>query len=148
MAVEYNAMYEAERQNISVSHDDFAREIDIDYHSEKELLKKWLLSNKSWEEALTYSKAHKRNEVDSRVANEIFGQTYEKFKKNIESIYIFSEITDFYDFCPTEYYQRLVYKYRGILINSLSNRIGEVDIYKEQPVDNKMQKSFMSLFKK
>lgn len=149
MAKEYNAMIESERKEITITHDDFAKDFNFDDMSvDINLMIDYLNTKNDYEEKLVYSSTRKVNEVDTKTANDIFCDVYEKFNKKLDAVILFNEITKYYNFCPNNYYKTLAHKFRVILIDALSLRIGEVNTYKEEIVGDMVQKTFASLFKK
>lgn len=149
MAKESLNFYEAERKNIVITQDHITRDYDYDFAGEMDSLHKWFEAecNIKWENNLVYSKTRKRNEVDTRLVNEIFNATLEKFSNKVDSVQIFDAITSYYDFDAMDYYNRLAHKNRTILIKDLSIRIGDFSIHKDIKIDEtKIQKSFAKLF--
>lgn len=147
MAKEANNFYEAERKNIVISHADFSHEQEMDYVSETDELYDFLLSKKDWEAQLETSK--KFSTISTRIANDIFAACDNLFDGGIDSVKLFDVITCFYNFDPTDYYNRLGHAYRNRLLRDLTERIGKINISDDTAVgDGKVQKTFMSLLSK
>ncbi len=60
---------------------------------------------------------------NNEVANKIFGDLYGVFEATLDSVEIFNVIIEYFGFSSKEYFNKLVSKYRMILITDLSKRV-------------------------
>lgn len=147
MAKEANKFYESERKNIVISHSDLSHDQEMDYVSEIEMLNDYLLERKDWE-SLLVSGSKRQNDIDTRVANDIFTICHQKFPE-IDTVQLFDTITSFYNFDSKEYFERLGHKYRQKLLYDLTTRMGQINISNDTIIDKgKVQKSFVDVLSK
>lgn len=111
--------YEAEKPEIKVSHQDFYTEDNNDYITEKGDLTSFLLS-KNWEDVLVAKTL--LNEL--KTINFIFEECYKLFSGKMDSMEMFSLITDFYNLDYKTTYEKLLLKNRKILILDLEKISG------------------------
>lgn len=146
MAKESSYFYEAERKNIVLSHDDFAQEEVVDDLAEISELEDFLLTKDCWEAAIINKRTH--NEIDTRIANDIFTECHLKFRTTIDVVRLFDVITRFYNFSSKNFYEKLGHKYRTMLLNDLQRKIS-INISNDTEIDDKkIQKSFVDLLQK
>lgn len=112
--------YEAERTNISLSHSDFSIEEDNDYKTEKKEVIDYLLS-KSWDELLD----SKILVQELKTINFIFEDLCKHFAKQLDSVEIFSLMTDFYDIDYSSTFNKLIVANRKKLIIDLEKTSGQ-----------------------
>lgn len=60
---------------------------------------------------------------DNKVANALFGDLYGEFSSRIDSVEIFDVILRYFGLDNKEFFDKLILKYRGILIEDLSKRM-------------------------
>lgn len=117
--------HEAERHNVVLTHADFARDDDFEFLENSTELTDYLLSKDNWEK---YFITQKSGNVicDTVIANKIFEECFEKYKKHLDTVQIFHLITDFYNINPTQYFEKLVQLHRKRLVRDLELRIGKM----------------------
>lgn len=116
---EAGRFYDAERTNVTLNHSDFCVKEDNDYMSEKNEITEYLLF-KNWDDIIK----SKTIVHEIKAINHIFEEVHLKFQNKIDSIEIFSLITDFYNIDYSSTFSKLLAKNRKILILDLERNSG------------------------
>ena len=149
MAEQSKNFYESERKNIVVTAEDFAYIDSIEDSCDKSIvdINDYLLEKEEWENALI--KKRKFNDISVQVANIIFDDVNEKYKRSVSTVYIFDVITSFYCFEPKAYYNKLSHHFRKMLLNDLKKSItNQLSIKQEDELSKQLPfEQLMNLFK-
>lgn len=118
----------ADKQKIT--HHDLAAEADFDDITDTTFLYDYLMSHeRRYVPYITYLKSgHVR--IQSDVANKIFADLYEEFNHKIDAVEIFNVITDYFKLDSAMYYEKLIAKYKTVLVTDLSKRV-DIEGYKK-----------------
>ena len=143
---EANSFHETERHSQVLSHSDFAREEDHDFLQENEDLNNFLLG-KNWDKYFVKQKSGITT-CDVVIINKIFEICMKNFLNRMDTVQIFAVVTDFYDVDGHYFFEKLVSKYRQLLVKDLEERIGKMKTVKKTNMNNRIQLAFGIIFKK
>lgn len=139
------AFYESERQNSTLSHNDFAREENFEYLEESDELTDYLLSKQEWEKYFVKQKSGITT-CDVVIVNKVFEACYKNFGKKMDTVQIFFIVTGFYDIEGKYFFDKLVQLHRKRLVQDLEKRIGKMKGCNQTAAKDRIQMAFSLIF--
>ena len=139
------AYYEAERKYETLSHSEFAKDAEFEYLDNSDDMVGYLLS-KDYDKYFSI-KRNGQTTVDTSIANTIFHECYSKFKHSSDAVVVFHIITDFYAIDSKHLFEKLVKKFRMLLIRDLKERMNIPDHKVSKLSSEYIQQSFITHLK-